>query len=174
MKKKIIIYSIIAVLVVLAFFGIKKAKKMLALKKAKVNVLDFQLLDNIGVKTLNTGFNTKVDLKLQNYSPNTYQLEQLQVDLYTPSGQLLAEQQQPIKPTEIKPNANTTVSINHYIKSEKFLDLLSENDYIDKKETVLEIAMKLLSMDLSGVNLTIKGFAIIDGLEIPINENISL
>jgi hypothetical protein len=147
---------------------------MLALKKAKVGVQEFNILDNLNLQTINTGINTAINLKLQNYSSNNYQLEQLQVDLYTPSGQLLAEQQEPIKPKEIKANSNTTVTINHFIKSENFLNLLSENNYIDKRETAVEIALKLLSMDMKGLKLTVKGFVIIDGFEVKINENITL
>ncbi len=147
---------------------------MLALKKAKVNVLSFNIKDKLNLQTLNTGVNTETKIKLQNYSSNDYDLEQLQVDLYTPSGVLLAEQQAPLKPIEIKANSNTNVSVAHFIKSQNFLDWLSENNFIDKRETLVEIALKLLSMDLSGLKLTVKGFAVIDGLEIPINENITL
>jgi hypothetical protein len=172
--KKVILISIIAVLIALSYLGVKKARKMLALKKAKVNVDSFQLLDKINFQTLNTGLNAQIALKLQNYSQNEYQLEQLQIDLYAPSGKTLATQQEPIKPQDIAESTNTYVNVKHYIKSDDFLNLLQENNFITNDLKAYEVALKLVAMDLTGLKLIAKGFAVIDGLEIEINQEITL
>jgi len=172
--KKIIIYAIVIIGVILAFLGIKKLLKLNALKTAKIGVNGFKVLDKITAQTFTSGLNTELDLKLQNYSNNTYELEQLQVDLYTPSGVLIAEQVSPLQPTTINPSANNSIKVNHNINSEGFVKLLRESKLVNLDDKVWEIALQVLTLDLSGIHLVAKGFAKIDGVQVSFNETFTL
>ncbi len=147
---------------------------MLSLKKASVGVSSFQLLNKINLDSLTQGFKTLTSVKIQNYAPYEYDLEQLKIDLYTPSGVLLAKQEEPIKAFILEKSKSSYIKVQHHIKPDDFISLLEENNFIDENESVFDRATTLLSMDLSGVKLTAKGFVVIDGFTIEINELITL
>ena len=145
------------------------------LKKFKLSVDNFQLVEKLNPSALQQGVDTDLTLNLQNCSNKDFTLNQLSIDLYTPSGKILAQQLNPLPASvQLISKKVNKLTISHHISSTGLINLLKETKLIDEDESLFNVAVRLLTMDLSRVEITAKGFAEIEGVTIDFNETFNL
>lgn len=166
---------LIIVISILAIFSVFKIRKLLKLRKFKYAVDDFSLTEKLSALALQKGIDATTKIALQNYSNSNFKLNQISIDLYTPSGEIIAEQKNPLSEAlTIEKNNTKPFSLTHHIEPKGLVKLLKENQLIAPDDTILNIALKLITLDLSGMELIAKGFIVIEGISKSFNEKITL
>lgn len=108
-------------------------------------------------------------LTISNYSKNSFRLEQINLDIYSIDGVLIASQTLPLNNAVIiKPSENTEFKLLFDVKA---LVLIKA---ITKDSKVLEILTSYFTTQTFGKKVVLKGTVRAEGLSIAINETIDI
>jgi len=103
---------------------IRHAKRL----KFGVETVDFPKLN---LSSLLSSIETNVELLIKNFSRSTFNIEQIGIEVLSPSGKIVAEQKQPLSESfEIAPNRNNLLPLSFLISSQNLKLLISESEGI--------------------------------------------
>ena len=106
-----------------------------------------------------------VEILAKNPTKSAYEIDQIHVDVLTESGIVVAEQKTlPIDVIRIEPNGVTSIPFVYLISALNLGLLIKENGGISK------ISMSMFAHGVYGINLRMKGFIVIEGFKIHIDE----
>ena len=109
----------------------------------------------------------RVTISLNNFSPSTFKVEQMKIDVLDQEKQLVAEQQYPIdNPIEIKPNQATKFALNLLISSQNVARL------IKAAGGIANVGANYLVNGKYNIPIQLVGFVRSEGIRIPIDEKI--
>ena len=159
------------VLIALIFLGKKSwgiIQKIRHAKRLKFAVSSVKF-PKLNLSNLFTDIETKVVLLLKNFSSSTFNLEQISIEVFSPSGKLVAEQKTPLKEAfEIKPNKNNELPLTFLISSSNLKALIKEAGGI------ANVGANFITTGEYGIPLHLKGFVVADGVTIDIDEQITV
>lgn len=162
MKKAI---SLILVLLV-ALLGVKGWRifaKVRHAKRLKIGVEKFKLL-NLSLSPSST-----IVLTIGNYSPSTFIISQIHIEVYTKKGLLLAEQKEPlVQPITLTPNQNTPLPLSYRINAQVVITALTAIGGLSS------VAANYITSGKYGLPVVLKGFVEADHIQIPIEESITI
>lgn len=166
--KKIILLPIIVVLIFLGKKGFAKLVKLRNSKRLKIGIDGFNL-PKLNLTSLFTSIPVNINLSLNNFSNSTFNIEQIGVDVFSPSGKLIAEQSNPLREAkQLLPNQNNILPLAFLISSQNFKDLIRETG------GVANAGANFLTSGNYGVPIHLKGFVVAEGITIDINEKITV
>ncbi len=161
--KKYIGLIILIFLVIAGKKGVTLFKKFRHAQRLKIGVSKFKLLN------ISSTIQSNIVLNISNFSNTTFALDQINIDVYTPTGELLAKQVSPLKaPLFISPNQNTTLPIIYKINAPI---LISE---IKKQGGITSVLANFLTSGKKGIPLILKGFIVSGMIEKSINETLTV
>lgn len=167
MKKIVLLFIILA----LVFFGKKgfvKLVKFRNAKRLKIGVDGFNL-PKLNLTSLFTSVPININLSLNNFSNSTFNIEQIGVDVFSPSGKLIAEQTKPLQEVkQILPNQNNILPLAFLISPQNFKDLIRETGGI------ANAGANFLTTGTYGIPIHLKGFVVAEGITIDIDEKITV
>ncbi len=167
MKRKITILLIITILALLAKKSWSYYTKYRHAQRLKISIKEFTL-PQLHLSHVLSDILANVHIHLSNYSNSTFHIEQINVDVYTPSGKLVAEQAEPLKQAiNIRPNKNNTLPLTFYISATNINQLIQEAGGITKATANYLLRGKY------GITFHLKGFVVAEGIPIDINEKIT-
>jgi len=159
------------ILIALVFFGKKGFAKIIKFRNAKrlkIGIDSFNL-PKLNLTSLFTNIPVNINLSLNNFSKSTFNIEQIGVDVFSPSGKLIAEQTNPLKEAkQILPNQNNILPLAFLISPQNFKDLIRETGGI------ANAGANFLTSGNYGVPIHLKGFVVAEGITIDINEKITV
>lgn len=162
---------IIAIVVIILTFvagrkGVKLLRKYRHSKRLKLIVEGIKF-PKLNLASLISDISTVVKLNISNFSPTTFKIQQLAIDVYSPDGDLLANPKQPLdRVVEIAPNQNNLFLIPYQISTQKLKKLISESGGVTK------VGANYLTTGDYGITLILKGFAVAEGFKVEIDEKI--
>jgi Sec-independent protein translocase protein TatA len=173
MRKYIVIG--IVVLAVVYWKKIKSlgelAVKAIHAKRLKFSLDSFEFTNGISLTNLASGVPTKVFQKIANFSPSTFTISQINIDVFDQQGNLLAEQSNPLaegQAIEIAPQKSTILTLSYVLSAQKLKQLAK------KSGGVLRIIKRFLSRGDYGMTIVLKGFVVAEGIKIDINETMAI
>ena len=130
---------------------------------------NFKTSDLISIIAGGGSIPTTVTALVKNFSPATFTIKQLQLDIYSEDGkQSFGSQTLPLSAKKtVDPNSNTPIELKYSINPIAFLD--SEG----KKLGLSDLA-KWFTGQKIGVKLLLKGFVVAEGFKVDINEVITI
>ena len=161
----------IIVLILLLFAGKKgyglykkyRHAKQLKFFVAGIQLPILQLTDIIQPVTLT------IRQAITNFSTSNFTLSALNIDAYTPSGKLVAQQKQPLnQPIQIKPNQTTEIPLQFELSPQTLIQLIRENG------GVFTAGSNYLTTGTYGIKLRLKGYVQAEGFDIDIDQTITV
>ena len=154
---------LLMVLVVAGAKGWRIFKKIRHARRLKISLAKFKLLK------LSTQIDSNIVLQIGNFSSSTFKINQVSIDLYTTTEEVLAAQKAPLlSPITITPNKNTLLPIGYKINLPVALNQLK------RIGGIATVATNYLTTGKNGLTLVLKGFIEADGVTISINETINV
>ena len=110
-----------------------------------------------------------VIIGVNNFSPSLFNLEQINVEVYSQSGDLVAEQKSPLlSPIKVQPNRYNTLPLTLLISSHNVAKLIKESG------GTVSVGASYLTSGSYGIPLHLKGFVVAEGLSIAIDQTIQV
>ena len=164
MKKTIIIIVIVLFIATSIFFAYKRVSQLTA------QTFDVAGID-IDKKTISLGgVSGTLGLQISNFAKKGYKIDNVNIELYSLDGNLIAYQKEPLKETiEIQPQANNIIDIPLYFKS-NFLHQLYKQ-LKDKYSSVQELLNNYLATGHFGTEVIVRGFALKNGMKLNFEIN---
>lgn len=172
-KTKKIALGIGAILLIIITIGaVYFYRKAQAAKQLKITGTRFKLnaqkSDMLGY-IAGTPLPITTYLTIGNFSKNSFRLEQINLDILSEDGVLIASQSLPLANAEIiKPSENTELKLKFDVKA------LALVKAIAKGSNVLEILTNYFTTQTFGKKVVLKGSVRAEGLTININETIDI
>lgn len=166
--KKILAVIIIIALILAGKKGYGYLTKYRHSKKIKVNVDKFRFPD-LKLQNLITDVLTEVTIIIGNFSSSTFDIEQINIDVLDETGQLIAEQKNPLpKAIKLLPNQNNALVLTFLISPHHIRQL------IKKAGGAINVGTRYLTTGKYGIPLQLKGFVVAEGFSKDINEKITV
>jgi hypothetical protein len=122
-------------------------------------------------KILLTGANIPVTLKpvINNYSPSTFKIQQLKLDIYSEDGKnLLGSQNLPLNSTAlVQPNSKTVLSLNYSFNPVAFFNSAG------RKLGISELVDWYTGKSI-GIKLKLSGFVVAEGIKVNLDQVITI
>lgn len=167
MKKLIVLPLIIALL----FIGKKSwgyYNKYHHANRIKVGVESFNF-PTLNLSSLLSDIELNINIELGNFSPSTFNITQINVDVFDVDGKLIAEQTTPLKNKVVMtPNENTTLPLAYNISSGQL------NNLIMAAGGYISVGQNYITSGKYGIKINLKGFVDADGFTIAINETMTV
>jgi len=166
--KKIIGLLVVITLIITGKQGWAAIQKIRHAKRLKFGVesVDFPKLN---LSSLLSSIETNVELLIKNFSRSTFNIEQIGIEVLSPSGKVVAEQKQPLSETfKVAPNQNNLLPLSFLISSQNLKLLISESGGI------ANVGASFITTGKYGISLLLKGFVVADGVTIDINEQLTV
>ncbi len=143
-------------------------KKYQHSNRLKVGIDSFKL-PKLNLSNLFSDIKADVLIKLNNFSSSSFEIEQLNVEIYSLSGKLIGEQEKPLAKTAIvQPNKNNLLPLSFLISSQDLQQLIKEAG------GVANVGANFLTTGDYGIPLHLKGFVVAEGFTIDIDEKITV
>lgn len=166
MKRKIVIVAVLIVALIAAQKGYQYYQKYKGSEDIFVTVEKFQFPE-LNLSSIFKEVLTKVTININNYSPETFLIQQLQINVLGAKNELLAEQQYPInRPIEVKPNQANLFALN------LLLSPFTLKELIKSAGGIATVGANYLLKGKYNIPIQIVGFVRAEGFKIPINEKI--
>lgn len=166
--KRIIALVIIISLVLFGRKGVSYITKFRHAKRLKIAVENFSF-PKLNLKSLFSDIQTRVTLNIGNFSSSTFDVEQINVDVLDATGQVVAEQKNPLtKGIQILPNKNNQLALTFLISSNNVRQL------IKNAGGTFNVGARFFTSGKYGIPLQLKGFVVAEGITIDINETIEV
>jgi hypothetical protein len=169
-QKKSLVGIIVIVMIAIsaAYFQLfKRAQRLgFGIDSIKPN---FKTSDIISIIAGGGSIPTTVTALIKNFSPATFTIKQMQLDIFSEDGkQSFGSQTLPLSAKKtVDPNSNTPIELKYNINPIAFLD--SEG----KKLSIQDLAKWFTGQQI-GVKLLLKGFVVAEGFKVNINEVITI
>jgi len=166
--KKIIGLLVVAALIITGKQGWAAIQKIRDAKRLKFGVesVDFPKLN---LSSLLSSIETNVELLINNFSGSTFNIEQISIEVLSPSGKVVAEQKQPLSESfEIAPNQNNLLPLSFLISSQNLKLLVRESGGI------ANVGASFITTGSYGISLRLQGFVVADGVTIDIDEKLTV
>jgi hypothetical protein len=168
MKRIIVLIIIIVVVIILGKKAATYVTKYRHAKRLKIRVDDFDFPE-LDLKSLFSDIQAAVVLGIGNFSSSTFNVEQINVDVFSSTGQLIAEQKSPLtKGINILPNKDNQLALTFLISSNSIKQL------IKNAGGTLNVGARKFTTGKYGFPLRLKGFVVAEGFPIDINETIEV
>ncbi|MBU0765069.1 MAG: hypothetical protein KJ607_09565 [Bacteroidetes bacterium] len=174
-RRNILIGGLISILIFLFVISYLAWRKVIAVGKLSVGDINMKLSEpgNIIKNLTNPEVNSAVEIK--NYGTNPLTIDSTKLDIYTPSGLLVAEQKTIDKTdTNIPQRGSALLQHTYSVKPFGLKDLLVENGLIPKTLSITDIMTALASLDPRKIKIRLKGFVTAGPVTLPVDEIISL
>ena len=153
--------------------GIFKARafyqKFQHAKKLQTSVTDVIIPQKLKLQNVLGDTIAKILLSISNFSPSTFEVQQIQINIYSDSGKLIAEQTEPLtSPIVITPSQISQLRINVVFTPLKMQTLIREAGGF------AQVLANKASKGIYGITLQVKGFALVDGFATAINKTITV
>jgi len=166
--KRIIGLVIIIAVVVFGRKGVAYLTKYRHAKRLKIAVDNFRF-PKLNLKSLFSDIQTAVALNIGNFSSSTFNVEQINVDVFDSTGKVIAEQKDPLtKGIQILPNQNNQLALTFLISSNSIRQL------IKNAGGTFNVGARYFTSGKYGFPLRLKGFVVAEGFTIDINETIEV
>lgn len=166
--KKVIGFVIVIVLVFLGRQGYVKIIKLRHAQRLKIAVENFTI-PKINISSLFTNVPINLTLSLKNFSKSAFNLEQINVEVFSLSGELIAEQTNPLQESKkLLPNQSNLLPLSFLISPQNFKNLIRETGGITS------VGANFLTSGKYGIPLRLKGFVVAEGFKVDINETITV
>lgn len=120
------------------------------------------------LKFVGSSKDATVDAVIMNFGHETYEIDNLNIYMYSQSGVTIGYQQEPLqKPVQIKPNQNNHILLPMVLKGAMLVQIGQQLN-ITKTADLWALVQKYLSTGKFGTSIIIKGFAVVKGIKIPI------
>ena len=137
-------------------------------KHLKIGLADFQF-ENFNLSSLFSDVTAHVQVSIDNFSKSVFTIEQIKVDVYSESGQLIAEQTEPLsRKRSILSNQKNVLPLSFLISSNKVKTLIKQSG------GVVKLGANYLSSGDYGIPIHLKGFIVSEGISIDINEKLTV
>jgi len=162
--------AIVPSLVVIALIiGGMYYRKYAAAKRLKVGLADFQLNQKLVSIDSLTNLSSTVNLTIDNFSSQKFNIQQSKIELYTTTGELIASQNSPLSnSTELQANKKNLFRVPIDINPQKALKMVQDQGGIG-----IVLANKFTTGEY-GLDFVIKGFVKANGVVVNINETVSI
>lgn len=164
--KKIIGLISVLVFLLLSKKGWSFYKKFRDSKKLDIGVESIKL-PKLKTSHLFEDITANVVVFINNFSQSLFDLKQIKVDIFSTSGELVAQQTEPISGgLVVRPNQKSLLPLSFLISSHHI------NRLIDESGGIVNVGANFLSTNQYGIKLRLKGFVEAEGFTIPIDENV--
>jgi len=162
LKKTLLIISILF-LVALGRKGWQTFKKLRHSKRLRLRVKKFKLL------RFSKEIDSNIQIEIGNFSASTFRIDQVSLELFTPSGEILARQKAPLfKSIVLKPNQNNVLPIDFAISTSVAVKELN------RIGGVSSVIANFLTDNKHGLKLSLRGFVVAENVKIDINQTINV
>lgn len=166
MKRKIVIVVVLIIVLIAAKKGYQYYQKYRGSEDIYVTIDKFQFPE-LNLSSIFGEVLTKVTIIINNYSPETFHVQQLQINVLGENNEMLAEQQYPIhQPLTIKPNQANKFALN------LLLSPFTLKQLIKSAGGIATVGANYLVNGKYNIPIQIVGFVRAEGIKIPINEKI--
>lgn len=160
---------IISILVLAGRQGYKLLRKIKHAQRLTTSVQSFQLPKDFHLKNLIQDIDATLTIAIQNFSNSSFLVNQLNLQIESTAGQLIASQSRPLSnPVSIKPNEVNPITIQIKLTPQQVRTLIGLAGGLAK------VAGNWLSTGKYGIPLLVKGFVEIDGVSIDLNQTLSI
>ena len=165
---KMLVVILVSILSFTSFKGYAYFRKYQHAKRIKV-ALDRYSFPELKLSNLLSDILFQVNLSIGNYSSSQFSVEQVSIEIFSPSGLLVAEQKEPMsEPLILKPNKNTVLPLTFLMASHRVSDLIRENG------GAANVGANYITSGSYGIPLHLKGFVVAEGFKITIDEEIQV
>lgn len=166
MKRKITLIVVLIVVLVAAKKGYDYYQKYKDSEDLKVGLDKFEF-PKLNLSNIFNDIVAKATININNFSDSTFNIQQLDINVFDQEEQLIAEQQFPItQPIELKPNQANKFALNLLISSQNVARLIKANGGI------ANVGANFLVTGKYNIPIQIVGFVRAEGFKIAINEKI--
>lgn len=145
--KKIVGLIAVVILIVAGKKGMALFEKFRHANRLQIGVEKFKLLN------LSSQINSSIILTVGNFSPSSFIIDQINVNAYTATGELLAKQVTPLrKPLLVRPNQNNILPLTYKINTPVVVSELK------KIGGVSSVLANFLTSGKNGLPIVLKGF----------------
>lgn len=145
-----------------------KLIKLLNAKNLKVDIGAIQF-PTLSLQNLVSDIETTVEVVIKNFSNSVFNIQQISIDVFSSSGELIAEQKEPIQNVVIiEQKENSSFFLDYLISSSKLRRLIKESG------GALLVGSNRLANGEYGIKLNLKGFVIAEGIKVDINEMVTV
>ncbi|UZO79752.1 hypothetical protein NBT05_12415 [Aquimarina sp. ERC-38] len=145
--KKIIAITVLLMTLLAGHKGWKVVKKLRHAGRLQIGVAKFK------IRNLSTTIKSEVILSIGNFSPSTFVIDQIGINIYTTTGELLATQTNPLpSPITLLPNQNSKLPLTYGINTAV---LLSQ---VHKIGGISSILANQITEGKNGLPIVLKGF----------------
>lgn len=132
-------------------------------KRLKISVAKFKIL------SISLSPESNIVLSVSNYSSTPFSISQLQINIYSSKGILLASQNTPLATSFVaKANSNTPLPLSFTIDAQNIISALKDIGGLTS------LAANYLTTGSYGLPITLKGFVVIANYQIPIDESLTV
>ncbi|MGB0525282.1 MAG: hypothetical protein ACPGJS_20075 [Flammeovirgaceae bacterium] len=172
MLKKVLKIGVSAIIFIVVVTVLSKLwKGAQASKRLKAEILSIKpelefnkITDLISLRS----FPIVTRIGINNFSNETFTLNQIYVEAYTPEGEFLANQTMPIPSNvELGPNTTTAIDIKLELNSRNSINFIKEGKRLSD-------FLRLVAGGELGKQVRIKGFIVAEGLKAPIDELVNV
>lgn len=162
MKKTLKILLIICIVAILVQ-GTRLLRKFHHANRLKINVKRFRLIN------ISSEISSSIILEVGNFSKSTFKINQVSIEVFTKSGEILARPKAPLsKPFKLKPNQNNELPIDFQISTPVVLSELK------RMGGITSVLSNFLTSGKYGLELQLRGFIVAQNIKIDINQTINV
>ncbi len=166
--KKVIAVLLILVVLIFGKKGWSFIQKFRHAKRLKISVEGIRF-PKLSLKNLIGDIALKVRLNLANFSPSSFNLEQVSVDVFNKAGEQIGTQQNPLRePILINSNQNNLVTTDYLISSSAIRNLIRDAGGGGA------VASNYLTEGKYGIPILLKGFVVAEGVKVEVNEKLEV
>lgn len=165
---KMLAVILVLILSFTSYQGFAYFRKFKHAKRIKV-ALESYAFPKLKLSSLLSDILFQVNLSIGNYSSSQFSLEQVSIEVFSPSGLLIAEQKEPMsEPLILSPNKNTILPLTFWMASHRISDLIRENG------GAANVGANYITSGEYGIPLRLKGFVVAEGFQIGIDQEIKV
>lgn len=166
--KRYIFLFLVFVLVVATTKSYSYLTKYRHAQRLRIGVDSFSF-PKLNLSSLFSEVITNVIIGINNFSASTFDIQQIGIEVFSESGQLVAEQKSPLSsPIKIEPNMYNTFPLTFLISSHNIRKLIKESG------GSVNVGANYLTSGNYGIPLHLKGFVVAEGLSIAIDQTIEV
>jgi hypothetical protein len=166
--KRLALLLILISLIVIGQKGWKYYTKYRHAQRLKIGVEGFRL-PRLNISSLISEIHAKVNIGITNFSSSVFSIEQIKVDVYSPSVGLIAEQIEPLKQVHrVRANQKTNLPLSFLISPTNFKKLIKASG------GVVNVGASYLTDGNYGIPIELRGFVVAEGVSIEINEKLTV
>ena len=166
--KNLIGIIIIILVIGLGYNGYQFAKKYRHSKRLKFGVGKIRF-PKLNLSSLLTEIPLYIELEITNFSPTTFEINQISVDVHDENDTLVAEQKNPLTETlPIHSNKKTSLPLSYAISPQQLTRLIQHSGGIAK------VGANFITTGSYNIPIKLKGFIVTEGIALDINETITI